>query len=378
MVDHSDAEPKRSPYASDPCAVYFSEMGPLYIPCSLLSEEMKEAADFRDDDSSHPLTELWLDDITLDVGHVIIHYLVTGTYQCLQQQEEGKKEEDDDDEKDFSAEFATAIRVYVATGDSLPLPALREMAREEIVRVGEWLSLPDLIKVMEEAALSFKAYPGIATYVESRLLSYSQFAAKNSVKAHVDKTLAALGAPDTLSQVILRSVLLSKASEDRQQEEPTYQPAWGYTGLELRPTKRAMERAEMISLRNAEAASDEREIRQLQKIKVRNYGKLSINDQQRLRALEDNAEKRAEEVASEGEQNAQRWNACEWPAPGEDVDPYEPAPVFSRASSEVPEPKDSERQEQGDILTYEDRRLTAQFTPGSSQGSSEDEVVYGW
>ncbi|KAF5544009.1 hypothetical protein FPHYL_11116 [Fusarium phyllophilum] len=372
MTDHSDAGPTRSPYASGICAVYFSEEGPLYVPCSLLSEEMKEAADFQDDDSAHPLAELWLDDITLDVGHVIIHYLVTGTYQYLQQQEE-----EENYEKGISAEFAIAIRVYVATNDSLPLPALREMARREILHVGDWISLPALIKVMEEAAMSFKAYPGIATYVESRLLSFSATPANFGTKDHVDETLAALGAPDTLSQVVLRSVLLPKASTVRQQEAPTYRPSWEYPGLELRPTKQAMERAETISLRNAEAACDEIEIRGIQQRKAKRYGQHSLDDQQRLRVLEQKAEKRAKEIASERELDAQRWDACKWPAQQylaeEVVDPYEPAPVFSRASSEVPKPKAFERHDQCDSLTDRYQTWTDQLTPGSSQSSPEDE-----
>ncbi|KAF5675426.1 hypothetical protein FCIRC_7410 [Fusarium circinatum] len=381
MADHSDAAPTPSPYASGICAVYFSEKGPLYVPCSLLSEEMKEGAEFQDENSTHPLAELWLDDITLDVGHVIIHYLVTGTYQYLEQQEE-EGDEDDDIEKDFSAEFATAIRVYVATDDSLPLPALREMTRGEILRVGEWLSLPALIKVMEEAALSFKAHPEIAAYVESRLLSFSVTADIAGAKGDVDETLAALGAPDTLSQVVLRSVLLSKASEGCQKEEPTYRPAWGYPGLELRPTKWAMELAEKISLRKAEAACDGKEIRQLHKIMMRQHVVISLSDQQRLRALQDKAEKRAKEVASEKELDAQRWDACEEPAqeclPEEVGDPHESAPIFSRASSEVPKPEAVERHDQCSDETDSARSVATPLTSGYSLDDPEDVPCYDW
>ncbi|KAM5367090.1 hypothetical protein ACJA88_011670 [Fusarium oxysporum] len=220
MAGYWGPKPTHSPYASGPCAVYFASAGPLHIPRSLLNENMKQAAQFRDDDSSHPLSELWLDDITLDAGHVIIHYLITGTYHLF-------------------------------------LPALREMARGEIFRLGEWLSLPALIKVMEEAALSFDAYPGIATYVESRVLSYSQDEViHGSDKA--DETLDALGAPDSLSKVLLRSILLAKASEDRQKKEPNYRLSTvGYAALELRPIEEGMERAEKRALRNAEAADEE-------------------------------------------------------------------------------------------------------------------------
>jgi hypothetical protein len=285
------------PYASGTCAVYFASEGPLHIPSSLLDENLKQAAQFRDDDSSHPLSELWLDEIKLNAGHVISHYLVTGTYQRLQPQEK-------EYEKRVSAELATAIRVYVAT-DSLTLPALREMARVEIVHLGEYLNLPALIKVMEEAALSFDANPGIATYVQSRVLSYSQDEIiHGSDKA--DETLDAVGVPDSLSKVLLRSILLAKASEDRQKKEPNYQlSGLGYAALELRPTEEAMERTEKKALRNAEAACEEEGIQQLKEKKTN--GRALRPDLERLQTLTHNAEKRAQEESMERALDAQRW-----------------------------------------------------------------------
>ncbi|KAF4946764.1 hypothetical protein FGADI_10968 [Fusarium gaditjirri] len=156
------AEHASRPYASGTCAVYFANKGPLHIPNSFLNENLKRYATFKVDESSHPSSELRLDSIMLDAGHVIIHYLVTGSYQCLQPQEE-------EPDKKVSAELSTAIRVYVATG-IMGLPQLREMTRAEIVHLGDQLSLPVLITVMEAAALSFDSYPGIAAYVESRVL----------------------------------------------------------------------------------------------------------------------------------------------------------------------------------------------------------------
>ncbi|RBR18185.1 hypothetical protein FVER53590_10170 [Fusarium verticillioides] len=371
MADHSDAGTTRSPYASGICAVYFSEEGPLYIPSSLLSEEMKEATDFQHDNSAHPMAELWLDNIALDAGHVIIHYLVTGTYQYLQHKKEAEK-----DEKDFSAEFATAIRVYVAA-DNLPLPALREMAKGEILSVGKWLSLPALIKVMEEAALPFKAYPGIAAYVESRLLSFSQTAAMDGGEDHVDETLLALGAPDTLSQVVLRSVLLSKASRGRQMESPTYKSAWGNPRIELCHMEQAMERAEGSSSRNAEAARYEKENLHPQKPKAKQNGETSRRGWKRVGALEEKAEKRAEELASERKWNATRRGGYDWPARQsffEEVgDAHEHPPVFSLRKRQA-----FERHDQCDSPTVIPGTWNDQLTPGSSMDWPEDKEAVNW
>ncbi|KAF5589872.1 hypothetical protein FPANT_6205 [Fusarium pseudoanthophilum] len=376
MADHSDAGPKRSPYADDICAVYFSGQGPLYIPCSLLSEEMKEFADFEGGNSAHPLAKMWLDDIAIDVGHVIIHYLVTGTYQYLQHMKEWEKEE-----KDFSAEFAAAIRVYVAA-NNLPLPALREMAKGEILRVGDWLSLPVLIKVMEEAALPFKEYPGIAAYVESRLLSFSESAAMEDGEHHVDKTLLALGAPDTLSQVVLRSVLLSKASRGLQMESPTYKYSWDNPEIELRPTRQAMEWAENLSFRNAVAARHEEENLHPQKPKAKQNGGNSRRDWKRVGAFEDKAEQGVEEVASGRKRNAPRWDADDWPAlpsvSEEVVDAHEHAPVFSQRWGEVPKAQAFKRHDQCDSPTVMPGVWIDQLTPGSSQNSPEYGAAVNW
>ncbi|KAF5551085.1 hypothetical protein FNAPI_7512 [Fusarium napiforme] len=373
MADYSVAAPTRSPYASAICAVYFSEKGPLYIHNSLLTIDMFKAAKIRAEDS-HVVGKLWLNDIAIDAGHVIIHYLVTGTYQCLQH-----KKEEEKDEKDFSAEFATAIRVYVAA-DNLPLPALREMAKEEILRIGNWLSIPALIKVMEEAAVPFKAYPGIAAFVESRLLSFSQTAAMDGGEDHVDETLLALGAPDTLSQVVLRSVLLPKASRGLQMESPTYKYSWDNPEIELRPTKQAMEWAENISFRNAVAARHEKENLHPQKPKAKQNGENPRWGWQRVG--EDKAEKGVEELASGRKWNAPRWDADDWPAlpsvSEEVVDAHEHAPVFSQRWGEVPKAQAFKRHDQCDSSTDGPQSWTDQLTPGSSQNSPEYGAAVDW
>ncbi|SCV44528.1 uncharacterized protein FFB14_08263 [Fusarium fujikuroi] len=349
MAEHGDTRPTSSPYASGTCAVYFECKGPLHISRSLLPENLMDAAQFRDnDDSAYPLCELWLDEITPDVGHVIIHYLVTGTYQCL-------KSEEKDREDKISAELATAIRVG------------------EIVRLGDQLTLTPLINVMEKAALSFDENPGIATYVESRLLSFSQI---DHVAGLVDQRLAALGAPDTLSKVLLRSILLSKASESRQLEEPTYQASLEYPGVELRPTKQAMERAESVSLRTVEAASDEEELGRLQQ-----KTELSPWDRLRLYDLEHKAEKRAKEIATERELDAQRCDASNWSLqqplrPEAFVDG--PVPDPPRPSSKFWKPKAFEGHGQCDNETHSDSSSTDELTPGSVESSSMDEVCCDW
>ncbi|KAF4333329.1 hypothetical protein FBEOM_12842 [Fusarium beomiforme] len=205
-------------------------------------------------------------------------------------------------DKSIAAELSTALRVYVAT-DILSLPALRDMTRAEIVRLGGKLHLPALIKVMEKSALSFDAHPGIAAYVESRALSFSQ----DVFPPVADDALDEVGVPDTLSKVLLRSIVLSKASESRQMEEPSYNfTTSGYPALELRPAEDIMKQAEEQAFKKAETSCEDEELRQLKNKKERRRGKFRRKDQKRLDILLCNQQKRALEKLSEKQLAASR------------------------------------------------------------------------
>ncbi|KAF4946765.1 hypothetical protein FGADI_10969 [Fusarium gaditjirri] len=54
-----------------------------------------------------------------------------------------------------------------------------------------------------------------------------------------------MGASNSLNKVLLRSIILSKASENRQKEDPNYQlTTSGYPAVVLRPAEVAMKQAE--------------------------------------------------------------------------------------------------------------------------------------
>ncbi|KAF5541850.1 hypothetical protein FMEXI_7774 [Fusarium mexicanum] len=399
MAEHGDARPTYSPYANGSCAVYFSGAAPLHIPQSLLSQGMKEAGEFRHDGHLPLLSSLRLDDITFDAGHVIIHYLVTGTYECLQPLEEKQDER-------ISAELATAIRVYVATG-ILSLPRLREMTRAEIVRLGDHLSLPVLIAVMEEAALTFDENPAIATYIESRVLSFNQHVIPDG-ESGADIILDMMGASNSLSKVLLRSIILTKASESRQQEDPNYQPTTsGYPAIVLRPAEAAMKQAEEQTAQNVEKeaarqaeefalAREVEELRELQqkrskrkKLTHRQQNRLDIlarkKNDQRLR------EKEAREVEVRGQQPAEEHlTSPSWFQIGmkdgrvselcysTTVASAHPYATRARTMDQTPEPETFERRNQCDIETVSDSGSTTQFTPDYSLDDPEDEPCYDW
>ncbi|KAG7424255.1 hypothetical protein Forpi1262_v014287 [Fusarium oxysporum f. sp. raphani] len=75
-----DSRPEHSPYASQVCAVYFQGNGPLHIPHALLHQSVELAS--RNATAgcfSSSSRDLHLNDIDYNTGHVLIHFMATGS-----------------------------------------------------------------------------------------------------------------------------------------------------------------------------------------------------------------------------------------------------------------------------------------------------------
>ncbi|KAM0555854.1 hypothetical protein ACHAPJ_006253 [Fusarium lateritium] len=336
MDEEQDTRPTSSPYASDVCAVYFKGDGPLYMSRQLLHQSAEIASRNTAKGFASSPGDLHFDDISLDTGHVLIHFLVTKTYQCLKPREVMT-------EKKYSSELATALRVYVAA-DTLNLPALRDLARKEIIRLGDQLGLAAMIKVMEESSFSFDAVPGVVAYIESRILSFSEST------LCVDTILADLGTPNTLSKVLLRSMILMKASGRAKKQEPTFAGVVGKTpgqsqiALLLRPVEEAMkqaeeqaeERAEQQAIREAEELAVARETTELKGLQNKRTlkGKLTSREKRKLAVLQENAARRAQ--AQEAREVEEAEVALSEEKPGDEFDPLA-LPEVEEAEDSSPE-----------------------------------------
>ncbi|KNB15735.1 hypothetical protein FOXG_14152 [Fusarium oxysporum f. sp. lycopersici 4287] len=318
-----DSRPEHSPYASQVCAVYFQGNGPLHIPYALLHQSVELASRSAATGCfSSSSRDLHLNDIDYNTGHVLIHFMATGRYQCLKPQGETIM-------ISYASEFTTALRVYAAA-QSFQLPSLRDLARREIIALGDRLSLPSLVDIMEESSLSLSTLPGIAAYVESRILAF----AENITYPTSEKVLSEIGTPNTLSMVLLKTILLlqtskvslrddslrkeelveilrglsdtgpivkGKASDvDRVMKEAEEQAAKRAEETAAKEAEKAAAAAVAVAQRiaeaqatEAEAANEEEEIACLLAKKARR-GKLVKKDRERLSALEHNATKRAE------------------------------------------------------------------------------------
>jgi hypothetical protein len=106
-----------SPYASDICTLNFGNNEPLYIPRQLLLRSVTLASQTRV--ANHfglSLRTLDFENIALDTGHTLVHFLFKVSYECLKPKGESPAETN-------TAELATAFRVH-AVAESWNLPSL--------------------------------------------------------------------------------------------------------------------------------------------------------------------------------------------------------------------------------------------------------------
>ncbi|KAI1363135.1 hypothetical protein F5Y08DRAFT_340985 [Xylaria arbuscula] len=135
IVGADDTRPSISPYERPSIPAQFSSGKHFAIYLSFLDEHPKLTkrltwngghtltCDFKDTDDS--------------VGHVLIHYLLTGKYQSLKPQNQSLSTSND-------ADFTTAVRTYKFTED-FDLPKLKFLSRHEMKRAGNQLHASQII-----------------------------------------------------------------------------------------------------------------------------------------------------------------------------------------------------------------------------------------
>ncbi|KAH6879422.1 hypothetical protein B0T10DRAFT_496447 [Thelonectria olida] len=135
-ADQVDVRPESSPYAAPSIKLHLKDGTTFTVPSPLLCKYPK----LPSPPSSSQSLRL---EITADVGHILIHYLFTDTYQGLKPRGSSR------DEK-LATEFTTSVRVY-ALAREYELPSLEELAKCEIERLGIGLSFPMVVDLVRSA-----------------------------------------------------------------------------------------------------------------------------------------------------------------------------------------------------------------------------------
>ncbi|KAF7546559.1 hypothetical protein G7Z17_g8354 [Cylindrodendrum hubeiense] len=209
VSQENDTRPE--PYANPAVALHFRNGHSLYIPGELLKKYPRLASQGKSptDSSSAPpeYSESHLSNVPLAIGHVLIHFLITGSYQCL------KPKQATDSQKNAS-EFTTALRVYSAA-KTFNLTSLVDLSGGEIRRLGNKLSLPCIIDIMEGEDENPIHIPWVAVYLESRVQSFLAISSRAAAK----QLLSELETPPTTSKLILRSMIALRSRELPLEEE---------------------------------------------------------------------------------------------------------------------------------------------------------------
>ncbi|PVH91842.1 hypothetical protein DM02DRAFT_702727, partial [Periconia macrospinosa] len=129
-----------SPYTSCPTAIHFGvEQRVYYVPQDLLQSLERIASPYS---PFNLRRNIFLPDVNANTGHVLVHYLYTGTYQTLYNKDTLPREE-------TNIEFKQAISTYVAAKDC-HLDGLKELAKQRVKQLGTEMSISDVFKSVEE------------------------------------------------------------------------------------------------------------------------------------------------------------------------------------------------------------------------------------
>ncbi|KAK3938037.1 hypothetical protein QBC46DRAFT_391199 [Diplogelasinospora grovesii] len=154
-VEEIDTRPETSPYASPAFTLPFAK--PFTIPTEVLRTSPKLLSICEEEGR-----EAELQQVPEEVGHIVVHYLHTGTYETLKPKESATTTKQ-------ACELKTSIQAYVAARN-FELPALRLLAERKIEQFGDGLPTLSLLEVTRDA------YPALSesdewflTYLKGRI-----------------------------------------------------------------------------------------------------------------------------------------------------------------------------------------------------------------
>lgn len=248
------------------------EQSELRVPFNILEpyEELTRKRKRDEDETSDgpSCEEFDLTDTPLSVGHVIVHFLLTGTYQSLRLWRV-------DREWGRAQEFRTAICVYAAAMDK-KMPELRDLARQQIAKLGEQINLLSIITVIEGGrpvsnSLFRTFHPGIAEYLRFKVQSFVQ----NATEVEAKDMLAKLEAPNTIGKILLQNLILMKLPTEPKPEEDT-----GAKMNDAPPTKNSVQLAEeaILKAEDAHQRAQEESDRRFRKIMEEEKARLGMRE----------------------------------------------------------------------------------------------------
>ncbi|RSM02081.1 hypothetical protein CEP52_008187 [Fusarium oligoseptatum] len=175
--------PHRSPYASEIVDLRFSPSQTLRIPRQFLDKTPLATRLER----CGSINQIDLGSIQFDAGHVIVNFLVTGKYQCLEP-------------------WGTT-----AAGNSFYL------AQEEARKAGDKLSFPHIVDNVHFLDPFHAHFPWIGEYVESRMISFWE----TTTDEEATKMTSDVLGPSNLHKILIGGLLKLKEYYGSPKEDDT-------------------------------------------------------------------------------------------------------------------------------------------------------------
>ncbi|RGP70830.1 hypothetical protein FLONG3_7286 [Fusarium longipes] len=185
-----------SQYGDDVYRAYFQAGEPSWVHIKVLQPHERLMQRVSDDPDATWSKCVNLKDLDYCVGHAIIHFLYTDTYQSLKVLDlpEGVEEK---------YTLSEGLRVCIAA-DSLQLPLLRRLAVKKAKQASNKLSLRDVFNVIEDLKFQPNQILAYKEYLYNRM-GTSQFCAPGQTTHDL---LLDLSSENTLSMLTLRTMIL--------------------------------------------------------------------------------------------------------------------------------------------------------------------------
>ncbi|KAK7419188.1 hypothetical protein QQZ08_010955 [Neonectria magnoliae] len=204
--DEDGAGPEISPYASPLLRVSFQDGKPLQIPEQLLKKYPDLLADIEDRHYQYEPTFLPL---SSNVGHVLVHFVYTGKYQCLRPKGAPVGQRS-------ASELAIALKVC-SLAEEYYMPSLGRLAQAEVCTLGNDLSLSSLISIIEKGDCISIHNTWVAGYMKLRVKSFCRDVRSKAVKEPLEELDTF---PPTTTKLVLQSVAELLVSELSCKDEP--------------------------------------------------------------------------------------------------------------------------------------------------------------
>ncbi|KAI9730735.1 MAG: hypothetical protein M1834_005704 [Cirrosporium novae-zelandiae] len=133
-------QPETSPYLSQPISLL---IGPTHVPYHVLKDFLYQSPILADACKFNAWT-IELSDVDEDLGHTVVHYLYTGTYQTLK-----SRDASGDATSRNNTEYKRSIRLYYVAR-TYSLRGLELLAKNNIIRLEKGVPISEFLDAAED------------------------------------------------------------------------------------------------------------------------------------------------------------------------------------------------------------------------------------